>query len=454
MGVLYLLCGDGQLFGINTVKKAVKEKAVRKKIKEIATREKEKAALKVTRLHQCGRSLTLADIFFTKHKRTLRSIKIVRNIASFASVSQTFRLLLTCKEMLATEKKIFHGYQLPTVCNMRKGDGLKMYRLMVKTLNSRWLNWLYTSNVKKLKLPIKMTNEEMLIMFGGDGGDGDSDGDSDSDGRFSKLQSLNLGNCIYITDAIVSKVARRCSNLQLLNLGCFAESKITDVSLLEVANGCSNLLLLNLSHCENITDASLIEIGRRCSKLQLLDLRGCMNITDASVSAVAQGCPNLQSLDLGGCCWNITDVSLMEVARRCSNLQTLHLVGCSITDASVMEVARRCSNLQTLYLENCSNITDASLLEIGRRCLNLQCLDLGGCINITDASVLEVARGCSNLQALNLDGCRNITDASLREVANLHNFLHPREHHLRRAPFSHMNDMDCHTYNVDAINNK
>ena len=180
--------------------KAAREKAARvKATREIAAQEKvatekaaranatlEKAALKVIRLRQCGRRLTLekelssgqlytqtapllANVFFSKHKRTLRSINIVRKIASFASVPQTFRLLLACKEMLATEKKIFQGHQLPTVCDMTTSNSLKMCHLMVKTPNSRWLNWLYTSKVKELKLPKEvMTDEEMLIMFGCD----------------------------------------------------------------------------------------------------------------------------------------------------------------------------------------------------------------------------------------------------------------------------------------------
>ena len=102
-----------------------------------------------------NRRLTLTDIFLHKNKKTLRT-NIVQNIASFAFVLPTFHLLSTCKEMLSAEEKIFPGgYQLPTcVENMSKGNGLQMYCLIVKTPNSRRLEWLVdVSKVKELTLP-------------------------------------------------------------------------------------------------------------------------------------------------------------------------------------------------------------------------------------------------------------------------------------------------------------
>ena len=99
--------------------------------------------------------LTIVDVFYKKNKKSLRK-NIVHNIANFAFVLPTFHLLSTCKEMLSVEEKIFPGgYQLSTVSDsMSKGNGLQMYCLMVKTPNSRWLEWLVdVSKVKELTLP-------------------------------------------------------------------------------------------------------------------------------------------------------------------------------------------------------------------------------------------------------------------------------------------------------------
>ena len=125
-------------------------------------------------------------------KALLKEKGIIRKIGEWTSVSQTFRLLTTCKELHAAEKDVFEKHKLPTVCDMRRGrnnffgiveegNESKLYRAMVGTLNSRWMKWLDTSEVEELKLPESMTDEEMLIMFdaagglsfdGGDGGGG------------------------------------------------------------------------------------------------------------------------------------------------------------------------------------------------------------------------------------------------------------------------------------------
>jgi len=292
------------------------------------------------RSQKTNKDVTLAKALLTEKG-------IVRSMFDFTSISQTYRILLTCKEMLAAEEEIFEGLKLPAVCNMDECNELSLYRAMVGTPESRWLQWVDTSEVEELFLPESVTDEEMFRMFGG--------------GRFSELQTLNLSGCSNITDPSVMEVARRCSNLQTLNLEWC--TNITDASVMEVARRCSNLQTLNLTCCSNITDASVMEVARRCSNLQTLTLYGCSNITDTSVMEVARRCSNLQSLNLGGYGSRITDASVMEVARGCSNLQTLNLQFCrNITDASVMEVARRCSNLQTLNLNSVfgdSNITSA-----------------------------------------------------------------------------------------------
>ena len=185
----------------------------------------------------------------------LREKGLIFNLVSFTSVPQTSLLLTTCTELYTAEKVVLH--KLPKVCDMsssygRDGTEFKLYgAIVVRAPNSRWLGWLDTSGVEELKLPQRVTDEEMLIMFGGE--------------RFSELQTLNLFYCSNITDASVLEVARRCSNLQTLNL----------------------------FYCSNITDASVSEVARRCSNLQTLYLF-CCSITSACKNALRQSHPNLQ----------------------------------------------------------------------------------------------------------------------------------------------------------------
>ena len=225
-------------------------------------------------------------------KALLKEKGILRKIVEITSVSQTLRLLMTCKELLVAEKDVFENHKLPVVCDMSsnwlsKGNEFKLYRAMVGTPNSRWLKWLDTSEVAELKLTRHVTDEEMLIMFSGE--------------KFSNLRTLSLYECTRVTDASVLEVARRCSNLQTLNL--YECMRITDASLLEVARRCSNIQWLDLTDCSNITDASVMEVARRCSNLQTLSLRRCWRITSVCKNALRQSHPNLEhTRSLGSDC--------------------------------------------------------------------------------------------------------------------------------------------------------
>ena len=95
-------------------------------------------------------------------KALLKEAAFLRNLVEMTSMSQTFRLLMTCKELLVAEKDVFEKHKLSVVCDMRRGcNEFKLYRAMVGTLNSRWLKWLNTSGVKELILPENVTDEEI-----------------------------------------------------------------------------------------------------------------------------------------------------------------------------------------------------------------------------------------------------------------------------------------------------
>jgi hypothetical protein len=102
----------------------------------------------------------------------LTEIGIIRSIVDFT------RLLLTCEDLhTIPQTEIFGNYNLPTMCDLTEGDGLMLYHAMVAE-NSPWLELFDTEGVKQLKLPINMTDEEMLRLFVG--------------GKFSQLQFAQL----------------------------------------------------------------------------------------------------------------------------------------------------------------------------------------------------------------------------------------------------------------------
>ena len=54
-------------------------------------------------------------------KTLLKEKGILRKIVEITSVSQTLRLLMTCKELLVAEKDVFENHKLPAVCDMKRG---------------------------------------------------------------------------------------------------------------------------------------------------------------------------------------------------------------------------------------------------------------------------------------------------------------------------------------------
>ena len=191
----------------------------------------------------------------------------------------------------------------------------QVFRAMTST--PLWKKWIDTSEVKELTLGYRIADnivvtDEWLHLVGS--------------GKFPRLISLNLELCRNITDAGVSLLADKCSQLTSLNL---RSCRITDASVIQLADKCSQLTSLNLTWCSNITDTSVIQLAHKCSQLTSLNLTDC-DITDASVIQLALCATQLTSLDLSGC-WKITNASVIQLAQKCSKLTFLNVEDTHIT---------------------------------------------------------------------------------------------------------------------------
>ena len=198
---------------------------------------------------------TLTDVLLTE-------LGIIRTMVRLTSVPQASILLGTCKELHAAEEDVFRKFKLPTKINMSGrrnygeksnylGDGIKLFCAMVRTSESRWLEWLDASGVEELSLPTSVTDEEMLRLFDGV--------------RFSKLRVLDLAG----------------------------SSLLTGAGLVVVGSGCSHLEELYLTDCTNLTDVGVAEFGKGCPNLYHLGLEGCPNITTECKNALRQLLPDL-----------------------------------------------------------------------------------------------------------------------------------------------------------------
>jgi internalin A len=216
----------------------------------------------------------------------------------------------------------------------------------------------------------------------------------ESIGSLAQLESLDLSQCLWLTD--ISPLSRLTA-LQSLDLSWC--SQIADIATLQKLTA---LQSLDLSGCEQIADIAPLQ---KLTTLQSLDLSWCEQIADF---APLQKLTALQSLDLSGC-KQITDITLLQ---ELIALQTLDLFECKqIADFAPLQ---KLTALQSLNLSGCEQIADFTSLQTLTALLSL---DLSWCEQIADFAPLQKLTA---LQSLDLSGCKQIADlAPLQKLTAL-----------------------------------
>eukprot|EP01102_Stenamoeba_stenopodia_P010343 TRINITY_DN3105_c0_g1_i2.p1 TRINITY_DN3105_c0_g1~~TRINITY_DN3105_c0_g1_i2.p1 ORF type:complete len:656 (+),score=100.87 TRINITY_DN3105_c0_g1_i2:255-2222(+) len=113
------------------------------------------------------------------------------------------------------------------------------------------------------------------------------------------LHSLYLFSCNKITDRGVKLICRNVHHrLQALDIGrCI---KLTDQSLECLSICCPNIVALGLAEC-CITDLGISSLTLGCTKIETIYLFGCDQITSKSITLLLNACSNLRNLFIGGC---------------------------------------------------------------------------------------------------------------------------------------------------------
>eukprot|EP01127_Copromyxa_protea_P019967 TRINITY_DN6588_c0_g1_i1.p1 TRINITY_DN6588_c0_g1~~TRINITY_DN6588_c0_g1_i1.p1 ORF type:complete len:1889 (+),score=263.28 TRINITY_DN6588_c0_g1_i1:30-5669(+) len=188
---------------------------------------------------------------------------------------------------------------------------------------------------------------------------------------------------------------------------------ITDVTLFDIARKCSQLQCLELINCVNATNKGIEQIAANCTNLEHLILQSCSGVGNTAIQEVARKCPGLISINLHGCV-QVTDIALQELELACPNLTNVILSNCNqLTDSSLHYIGK---NTLMLDMSNCEEITDTALLTLSKRCEDLRVLKLPG-HNLSDMGIIALAKGCRNLSALSLSNCSNIHNAAIHTLA-------------------------------------
>ncbi|PZC84030.1 hypothetical protein B5X24_HaOG206376 [Helicoverpa armigera] len=140
--------------------------------------------------------------------------------------------------------------------------------------------------------------------------------------KLTELKSLNLSRNIYITNAVLKRVAQSCTKLETLNISSCNSRKIFpnpepqgleeagckprvstgvgDEGLIAVCRGCRSLADLDVSYLGALSDHGL-RAAAALPRLTRLTARGNPALSAASLAACLAACRLLQELDVCGC---------------------------------------------------------------------------------------------------------------------------------------------------------
>lgn len=220
--------------------------------------------------------------------------------------------------------------------------------------------------------------------------------------RMPQLNTLNLAQCLNVTDRVIVYWAKLLTCRSNNNQVCVAPIQYID-----------------LTSC-TITDKSLTQLPYHDvdTKLHSIILAGCSTLTDRSVIRLAQCFKSIQHISLQGCIY-ITDRSIRHIADRYSSkLVYLNCNQCQlITDRSIQRLTDKCQQLHSLYLDSCIQLTDCSVRLIAQKLSQLNILHVSQCNQLTSTSIQSMIYSSGRyLKLFNISQCKVI--ASLVEQYN------------------------------------
>jgi hypothetical protein len=262
----------------------------------------------------------------------------------------------------------------------------------------------------------------------------------------TRLRSISLHGCIFVTDMGVNAIAECCGNtLSTINLSYCV--RITDKGIAAIAQHASRTLeQINLKGCSLITDYGLQRLSA-CCHLHRIRLSELPEITDIGVWALANGCRQLEWIDLTGNC-GCSDASAEAFSRYCPKLRWLSMARIPfIAPESVIHHHHQQQSTNPVDTNSNSNnnnnnnsdsstppelsfavrrkrtittgLSDRGLEALAIGCPRLTFLDLSFHHNITDRGVEQLARTAYHLVHVALIGCTHATTRSLYALVEL-----------------------------------
>ncbi|XP_071741420.1 F-box/LRR-repeat protein 12-like [Rutidosis leptorrhynchoides] len=245
----------------------------------------------------------------------------------------------------------------------------------------------------------------------------------------STLHSLDLNDCLRITDTGLSLVASACPLLSVISLNL---TSVSDHGLEILSKSCEFLKEVNLEDCMCITDDGICFLNQNCRQLRVLRISGCRKIRGAGFQECS---PTLAHLEACHCYFGSVGVSqivsgggleYLNLGRRFPGSGRLSIAN----DDVIAKISRGCPLLQEWNLTGCNRIGISGWESIGLFCQNLETLHVAGCKNLCDErGLVSIGAGCKRMSVLIVDQTQYRSD-------KVHHFrLQRRDVEIKRKGF-------------------
>ncbi len=225
----------------------------------------------------------------------------------------------------------------------------------------------------------------------------------------NKLQSANLSHFPYITDGDLKKLIENCPDLHTLFLRFI---KINEVPFEKLPA----LQSLNLRQCVQLSEDKLAEALSKLTSLKNLNLSGCEQLSGNKLAEALGKLTALQSLDLGWCT-QLSGDTLIEVLGKLTALKSLDLAGCKqLSEDKLTEALGKLAALNSLALGGCTQLSEDKLAEVLGKLKALKSLDLYNCGQLSGDKLAETLGKLTTLESLNLSRSSQLSGGKLHEA--------------------------------------
>ena len=284
---------------------------------------------------------------------------------------------------------------------------------------------------------------------------------------FPLLRKLDLSECVDEVTADGMVFLNFLSHLTDVNLGRhhnLIASTIND-RCLDQLTCLKRMKTLNLAQCVHITDQGLRALAQSLPVLQDVNISGCVSVTDRGIYELAQN-PSLRSLEMPWCL-KITDLGIEALTIQ-PKLKNLNISGCQLITEAGIALLAHFLDLETLNLLNTGYskvcVTDDALERLNGLS-HLKSLSIGGVqlqnTRTSDAGILSIVKNfpklrhlclmwldisndavyalskLADLVSLTLRGCSRVTADAMAHLGRLTQL---QELNLLNNPWLDMND--------------